>query len=178
MSYLRYLVRAADGLEKRGRRAKEIQLGRLAALIKLNSGSEFGQDHGLEGVVAYKDFAERIPVTDYESYRPYVERMAEGNSGALLGREEKLQMFALTSGTTGQPKQIPVGGTFFRNYRRGWKKIASLVYRDHPEVWHRQIFQLASPANDYLTSGGIPCGAISGLTEQMQNWLARRYYAV
>ena len=178
LPYLRYLVRAADGLEKWGLRAEEIQLGLLATMLELNSGSEFVQAHGLKGVEGYKDFVKRIPITDYESYRPYVERMAEGNSGALLGRKEKLQMFALTSGTTGQPKQIPVGGTFLRNYRRGWKKIASLVYRDHPEVWYRQIFQLASPADDYRTSGGIPCGAISGLTAQMQNWFVRSHYAV
>lgn len=177
--YLRYLVRTAGGLEKRGLRAEEIQLGRLKSLIELNGGSEFGQAHGLDGVVGYKDFAKQMPISDYESYRPYVERMADGNIGALLGREEKLHMFALTSGTTGQPKQIPVGETFLHHYRRGWKKIASRVYKDHREVWHRQIFQLASPANDYLTSGGIPCGAISGLTaKMMQNWFLRAYYAI
>ncbi len=177
LPYLRYLVRTADGLEKRGLRAEEIQLARLKSLIKLNSSSEFGQAHGLKGVRGYKDFAKQVPISDYESYRPYVERMAQGNSGALLGKNEKLKMFALTSGTTGHPKQIPVGETFFRNYRRGWKKIASRIYKDHPEVWNRQIFQLVSPADDYRTSGGIPCGAISGLTAQMQNWLVRGYYA-
>ena len=173
-----HLKRLADRLEKRTRRAKAIQLRVLDALIRLNGSSRFGRDHGLEGASNYNDFVRRMPITDYETYRPYVQQMANGQNNALLGKDVKPLMFALTSGTSGQPKQIPVSELFLRNYRRGWILLISRMWANHKELWYRQVFQLSSPPDDYFTAGGVPCGAISGMTARMPNWLVRSYYAV
>ena len=173
-----HLKRLADRLEKRTRRAEAVQLGVLNGLIKLNGSSSFGRAHGLEVTSNYNDFVRRIPITDYETYRPYVQQMANGQNGALLGEDVKPLMFALTSGTSGQPKQIPVSELFLRNYRRGWHLFLSRLWANHPELWYRKVFQLSSPPDDYFTARGVPCGAISGMTARMPNWLVRSYYAV
>ena len=173
-----HLAHLADRLEKRTKRAEKVQRGVLSWLIKLNGASSFGQAHGLASVNNYKDLVSRLPITDYETYRPYVEQMAIGQNNALLGGDVKPVMFALTSGTSGKPKQIPVSDIFLRNYRRGWNLLISRLWKNHKDLWYRQIFQMSSPADDYLTAGGTPCGAISGMTARMQNWLARSYYAV
>ncbi|NIA07237.1 MAG: hypothetical protein GWP14_06320 [Actinobacteria bacterium] len=173
-----HLIHLANRFKKRNKRAEQIQSRLLDWLIKLNGNSDFGQAHGLARVRNYKDLVQRVGITDYETYRPYVEQMADGNNRALLGSDAKPVMFALTSGTTGKPKQIPVTKLFLRNYRRGWFLLVSWLWRNHKELWYRQVFQLSSPLDDYFTTAGIPCGAISGMTAKMPHWLARSYYSV
>ena len=173
-----HLIHLVNRFKKRTARAEQIQRDVLARLIKLNGESDFGRAHGLAEVRNYGDLVERVGITDYETYRPYVEQMAEGNNKALLGSGKKPVMFALTSGTTGKPKQIPVSETFLRNYRRGWFLLVSWFWANHKELWYRQVFQLSSPMDDYLTGAGIPCGAISGMTAKMPHWLVRSYYSV
>lgn len=173
-----YLIHLAKRFKKRSKRAEQIQRGVLSELIKLNGQSDFGRAHGLAEVKSYQDLVGRLGVTDYETYRPYVEEMAGGNYRSLLGGNEKPVMFALTSGTTGKPKQIPVSRLFLRNYRRGWFLVVSSLWANHRELWSRQVFQLSSPMDDYLTASGIPCGAISGMTAKMPNKLVRSYYSV
>ena len=177
-AYLPYLTRYAGNLTKHANRANAIQLAQLAKMINTNGTSQFARDLGLTTPLEYKEFAKQIPLTDYETYRPYVDQVLHGNTQALLGKREKLLMFALTSGTTGKPKQIPIGTTFLNNYRRGWKLLISRLYADHHELWYRQAFQMTSPADDSLSPAGVPCGAISGLTVGMQNSLVRSHYAV
>ena len=172
--HLAHLVRR---LKKHTKQARKLQSQLLDELLERNGSSGFGRDHGLAGVRGYKELVGVLGVTDYETYRPYVERVAEGEASALLGKREKLRMFALTSGTTGKPKQIPVTDTFLRGYHRGWRYWLSCLYDDHRELWHRQVFQISGPPDDYVTGGGVPCGAISGLTSRMQNRLARSHYA-
>ena len=173
-----HLQHLAKGLVKRTKRAEAIQRRLLDWLIKLNGSSDFGKAHGLGNVKCYTELVQQVPITDYETYRPYVEQMAEGKNTALLGGNAKPVMFALTSGTTGKPKQIPVSNIFLRNYRRGWFQLVSGLWAKHESVWYRQAFQLSSPLDDYFTAAGIPCGAISGMTARMPNWLVRSYYAV
>ena len=45
---------------------------------------------------------------------------SEGRTEALLPPGEPVLMFSMTSGTTGQPKHIPVTRAFLRTIRRGW----------------------------------------------------------
>ena len=173
-----HLIHLVRRFKKRTKRAEQIQSRVLDWLIKLNGDSDFGRAHGLSGAGNYKELVQRVGITDYETYRTYVEQMADGNNRALLGSDVKPVMFALTSGTTGKPKQIPVSKIFLRNYRRGWFLLVSWLWANHKELRYRQVFQLSSPLDDYFTAAGIPCGAISGMTAKMPNWLARSYYSV
>src|SRR5262249_37224071 len=84
-------------------------------------------------------------------------------AAALLGRGQRILMFALTSGTTREPKYIPVTPHFLAEYRRGWNAWGLRALLDHPGCFLRRIVQVSSPMNDAVTSAGVPCGAITGL---------------
>src|SRR5262249_56541636 len=90
-------------------------------------------------------------------------------------------MFAMTSGTTNRPKTIPVTRESLRDYREGWTIWGILAFDAHIEILRRglrPILQLASDWRETVTSSGIPCGAITGLTAHMQNPLVPTTYCM
>ena len=107
-----------------------------------------------------------------------MEKVYNGRTEALFtGLDQKVLMFSMTSGTTGEPKYIPVTERFLREMRRGWNIFGMRVLRDHPGGWLRNILQISSPMNESTSPGGLPCGAISGLLAATQKKIVRRMYA-
>ena len=156
--------------------ARATQARVLREKIARNGTSEFAVAHRIDSIRSPAEFASRIPVQTYESLSPYVEKAKQGQPEAILGRGQRLLMFALTSGTTCEPKFIPVTSAFLDEYRRGWNCWGLRALIDHPGCFLRHIVQVSSPMNDFLTPTGVPCGAITGLMAATQKRLVRRYY--
>lgn len=150
----------------------------LKRLLALNGDSDFGRRHDFASIRTVADFRERVPIADYEYYRPYVERLKQGDSSALLGPDNQLLMFSLTSGTTSGSKYIPITSQFMSDYRLGWRIWGVCAYDDHRPLYTRRIVQLASDYDQFRTPGGTPCGNISGLACEMLNPLIQTMYTV
>jgi hypothetical protein len=159
-------------------RCREVQREVLARLIRLNAESEFSREHRLVDVHTVDDFRSRLPVGDYETHRPWIERLKQGDHAALLGPSNRLLMFTLSSGTTSESKFIPITEQFLRDYRNGWQNWGILAYDDHPAATIKTIVQLSSDHCRFYTQGGTPCGNISGLAQAMQNPIVRTMYTV
>jgi len=164
--------------EKRCRDIEHTQEKLLLEIIKRNRLSDFGKRHGFSKIESISDFQEALPLTNYEYFRPYVNRVLKGDERALFGPREKVIRFATTSGTTGQPKYIPVTKTFVKRYWNGWKLWGSYVYLDYPKFYTRRIMYSASSLTEEKTESGIPCGAISGLIADMQTSVLKENYAL
>ncbi len=150
----------------------------LLSLLALNSGSRFSRDHRLDGVRTVSQFRRRLPVADYEYFRPYIEEVKAGRTDALLGEKNRLLMFSLTSGTTAQSKYIPITQRFLDDYRSGWQIWGIQAIDAHPEISSRHILQLSSDYDLFRTPGGTPCGNISGLVAACQKRIVRTMYTV
>lgn len=147
-------------------------------VLGLNADSEFSRLRGLRAGMPISDFRRAIPVSDFESYRPYVERLKLGDTQALLGRQNKLKMFTLSSGTTAESKFIPITDAFLADYRRGWSMWGIRAFDAHPSIHSLDIMQLSSDYDQFRTAGGIPCGNISGLVNAMQSPIVRSMYTI
>ncbi len=156
--------------------ANAIQERTLLRRLESNAQSEFGRNHKFSSIRNYDDFAKSVPVRDYEQFRPYIQRVMDGNERALFGPRHRVLMFAMTSGSTDRPKYIPITQQFVREYRRGWNAFGGKAMLDHPEAFLRGILQVTSPLDVERTSQGIPCGSISGLLAREQSHIVRRYY--
>lgn len=99
------MQRSADAFIAQTARYDAVSSQTLDRILALNGGTEYGRRHGLDGPAPRKVF-ERLPVTTYADYAPYVERTAAGEQNLLSG--EPVVYFSTTSGTTGPPKMIPV----------------------------------------------------------------------
>jgi hypothetical protein len=159
-------------------RTAEVQEELLLRMIRSAESSAFGRDHGFGKIRSYADFVSAMPVGDYETHRPYVDRVMRGEVEALFAPGTPIRMFAVTSGTTGQPKHIPVTAQFLSDYRRGWNMFGVRALLDHPDGWMRRIVTLTSRVRDTDSPSGRPCGSISGMMADTQKWIVRAMYCV
>jgi len=158
------------------KRAVAVQREVLFKKIRRNANSSFGRDHHFDRIKSYSEFVRQVPILGYEDHRPYIERVKVGEVSALFGRGQRVRMFALTSGTTCEPKYIPVTDHFLSEYKRGWNAFGIKALLDHPEAILRDIVQVTSRMDELRTTGGIACGAITGLMAATQKRLVRKYY--
>ena len=166
----RFLAQAAQ--------PRQVQQRVLRELVALNAESRFGREHGFESVRMAGDLRRQVPIAGYDYYQPWIDEVRQGRTEALLGPRNRLLMFALTSGTTGDTKFLPVTRRFLADYRRGWRIWSIRAYGDHPRLFFQEMVQLTSDHDQFRTPGGHPCGNISGLVTAMQNPLVRTMFAV
>ncbi len=157
---------------------QKVQHETLRGLLELNRESDFAKDFGLSPGMSVSEFRKKVPVAGYELVAPYIEKMKTGRHQALLGRNNRLLMYAMTSGTTADSKLIPVTDRFVSDYRRGWQSWGIGAYRQHPDLKLLHIVQISSSHKRTTTADGTPCGNISGLVAAMQGRIVRSLYTV
>jgi GH3 auxin-responsive promoter len=156
-----------------------IQHELLFSILRRQQTTAFGQDHGFGSIHTLEDYRRQVPVAPYERLTPYIDRLARGETSALLA-DDKLLMFALTSGTTAARKRIPLTSRYLAAYKRAWAMWGVRAYRDHRErkMPFRPIVQMVGDPEESRTEAGIPCGNASGFTATVQSALARWMYTV
>lgn len=87
----------------------DVQNEWLLELIKLGKDTEFGKLHGFKNISNAEQF-KSIPLQDYESLKPYIERTRRGEQNLLWNSD--IKWFAKSSGTTDKSKFIPVSKEF------------------------------------------------------------------
>lgn len=170
--------RFARDFQGSARRVQETQRSVLLKKIRAHQESDFGEKFHFRSITDIASFRKQIPLTEYSFFQPYIERVKQGDVRALFGPGTKILMFAMTSGTTKEPKYIPVTCAFLSDYRRGWLIWGFYVYSTYPSIVENTIFPLTSAYDESYTPKGIPCGAISGLTSEKQNFVTRLIYTV
>ncbi len=157
--------------------AEAIQKRWLLKLIHKNRDTDYGRDHGFRTIQSLADFRRHIPIGGYERVEPYMARVRQGDIKALLA-DQRIHMFALTSGTTATRKTIPVNDQYLEAYRYGWHMWGINAYTDRPKASMRPILQFSGDWEEERTSSGIACGAVTGLTATMQKRIVRRLYVL
>ncbi|MBM3995365.1 MAG: GH3 auxin-responsive promoter family protein [Planctomycetes bacterium] len=156
---------------------EKAQFELLQTILSNQANTGFGKDHAFAKIRTLADYRKAIPIRGYDYVEPYMQRVLKGDTNALLA-DQTIHMFAMTSGTTATRKFIPVTDQYLDDYKRGWNLWGLGVYRDHPEVRLRPILQMSGDWQEFTTETGIPCGAVTGLTAQMQMWIIRWIYCV
>jgi hypothetical protein len=152
------------------------QAAALETLLRRNARTAFGREHEFGAIRTPAEYRRAVPVRDYEGFRPYVGRIVAGEPAVLTG--EPVIAFATTSGTTAEPKLVPVTAAWLARmaaFVRLWMRGAE---RDHPALLHRALLSIVSPAVEGTTAGRVPCGALSGLLHCRLPGAVRRAQAV
>lgn len=159
-------------------RGRATQLERLLDKVGRAAASDFGKRYGFSSVHDVDSFRRQVPITGYEDYRPFIEQVMQGNIEAMFAPKTRVLMFAMTSGTTSEPKRIPVTDRFYQEYRRSWQLWGTGAYRDHHDLLKRQSLQLSSDWQLEATPSGAPCGNISGLAATSRPFYMKRVFAL
>ena len=157
---------------------RQAQQDLLARLLGEHAETDFGRDHGLGRLQGREAFRRAVPIRTYEQLRPYMRQVLQGQTNALFPPGQEPMMFSLSSGTTSEPKHIPVTPAFLQDIRQGWNAFGLAALNDHPSAWLRPIAQISSSMHEATSPAGVPCGAISGLLAATQKRIVRRMYVV
>lgn len=89
----------------------------LLKLLCTNKDTVYGRKYHFEDIHSYKDFAEKVPLTKYEDYETYIDRICRGEKAVLTS--EDVILMELTSGSSGGRKMIPYTPSLKREFQRG-----------------------------------------------------------
>jgi len=65
------------------RNGTETQQRVFEKLIQGGKNTLFGREHDFQNIKSYDDFKERVPVSDYEDLKPYIEKIKNGEENIL-----------------------------------------------------------------------------------------------
>ncbi|HJL16034.1 MAG TPA: GH3 auxin-responsive promoter family protein [Sandaracinaceae bacterium LLY-WYZ-13_1] len=108
------------------RRVREVQEAQLLRFVKHAADTEFGKRYGFGTIHRYEDYRARVPVGDYDSFAPAIERMRAGERNVLV--PELIKYFGNSSGSSNKGKQkfLPISDRQVK-FQRG--SAADALYR-------------------------------------------------
>lgn len=107
---------------------EKIQQDQLKALLNTAKRTEWGRMYDFSSINSYDDFANRLPVQEYDDVKPYVSRMIQGEKDVLW--PGKIRWYAKSSGTTNdKSKFLPVSPQALQecHYRGGMDVVATYL---------------------------------------------------
>jgi hypothetical protein len=131
-------------------------------LITQAKHTQFGKDHDFAHIKTFQDFANKVPIRDYEQLRPYVDRVVNGEEDILW--KGKPLYFAKTSGTTSGAKYIPLTKESMPFHIEAARNaILSYIHETKKAdfVDGKMIFLQGSPILE--EKNGIQLGRLSGI---------------
>ena len=132
------------------------------SLIDSARNTQFGKDHDFENIQTPADYAERVPIREYEALRPYVDRVVEGEEDILW--PGKPEYFAKTSGTTSGAKYIPITTESMPEHIKAARNAILMYIHETGNtgfVDGKMIFLQGSPV--LHEQNGIKVGRLSGI---------------
>ena len=111
----------------------EVQHDLLASMVKSAANTEYGKQFGFKFIKSYEEFKRTVPIREYESLSPYIQRIREGEQNVLW--PTMIKWFSKSSGTTdSKSKFIPVSfESINENHLKGGKDILSWYCQSHPD---------------------------------------------
>lgn len=131
-------------------------------LIKKARETQFGKDHSFNSIKTPEEFAQKVPIRDYEELKPYVEQVVAGKEDILW--PGKPIYFAKTSGTTSGAKYIPLTKESMPTHIEAARNAILCYISDTGKadfVDGKMIFLQGSPELD--EKNGIKLGRLSGI---------------
>lgn len=111
----------------------DTQLRVFNNLIGTAQFTEYGKKYDFQHINSIADFQRQVPLNDYESLKPYIQKILEGNQNILWPSE--ITWFAKSSGTTSdKSKFIPVSKEALDdNHFKSGKDAVALYISKYPD---------------------------------------------
>lgn len=159
-------------LDAAAKDAGSFQEDTLRRILIYAKDSEWGKAHNFAEILAapnrqelYKRWQENVKPTDYEDLHPFIERHKNGEENLLF--PGKPMMYATTSGTTKEPKWIPITNEYYDNAYSKMTKLWLHSFQMHrPKVFENVCTSIVGKAIEGAAPDGTVYGSVSGVTRR------------
>ena len=158
--------KALRDIDNNSKRATSMSEELLMKLLEENKNTEYGLKYDFAHINSIEEYKKKVPLSTYDDYEPYIKRMVEDDEKNLLTVRPP-KHYALSSGSVGNPKHIPVSEEELEIYSKyGTSLCFGVVDEFYRNTTGRSIkngfgvnlIELKFQDTKY----GIPKGAISG----------------
>jgi hypothetical protein len=159
-------------LNRASKNGKKAMDGTLRQILSTSKDTAFGKEHHFEEILSAQTPEERfslyqknVPINDYEDLRPYIERHKNGEPDVLFPGKPK--MYATTSGTTREPKWIPVTEQYYRSVYRTMSQVwYYCIMKSRPRVYYGKSLSIVGKAIEGAAPDGTLYGSVSGVIQR------------
>ncbi len=159
-------------LNKVARNCGKAQEKTLRGILEYAKDSEWGKAHNFAEILAaptaeelYARWQKNVPPQDYEDLRPFVERHKVGEENVLF--PGKPMMYATTSGTTKEPKWVPITNEYYSNVYSKMTHLWLYSFMMHrPKVFEGKCLSIVGKAIEGAAPDGTVYGSVSGVTRR------------
>lgn len=137
--------------------APDVNEALLLELVRANADTVYGREHAFAQVRTVADLQRLVPLSDADTYRPYVDRIAAGEAKVLT--REPVRFLANTSGTTAHGRLVPITASAQRRVMLHMVLAAQgVVASSRGERPGGPALLLLSSVMPRRSAGGIPIG--------------------
>ncbi|MEQ8651499.1 MAG: GH3 auxin-responsive promoter family protein [Kiloniellales bacterium] len=147
----------------------------LSSILRANQQTDFGRRHGFAAIADWQAFRDAVPVQSYEDLRQAIERQAR--DGRPLLTEAQPLCYARTSGTTGQPKDIPVTACIIRQNSEAQQLSALTLYR-RTRFFEGEVLAFTGAAVEGRKGCGIAFGSATGQAQASLSSLVKALFVL
>jgi hypothetical protein len=151
--------------------AKKAQETVLRSFLDYAKDSVYGKEHHFADILAadsasiFDLYQKNVPVNDYEGLRPYIERHKQGESDILFPGKPK--MYGTTSGTTKEPKWIPITERYYMEvYKKCNQAWFGTLIMNKPKVFYGKTLSIVGKSIEGAAPDGTVYGSISGISQR------------
>ncbi|MDY0004747.1 MAG: GH3 auxin-responsive promoter family protein, partial [Polyangia bacterium] len=147
----------------------------LEHLLRSAARTRFGSDHDLGRARSVGDFQARVPLRQFQDLKPYWDRLRAGERDLLW--PGKIRLFAVTSGSTGEPKYVPVSDEGLQGFLRAGRDILShyIVNTGDAEHFKGKFLYLGGARELEAGLHGTMTSDLSGIVNEETPWAYRPF---
>ena len=155
----------------------------LRGILNYAKDTVYGREHHFADILAAKDdkelyalYQQYVPAQEYEALRPYVERHKQGEANVLF--PGKPIMYATTSGTTKEPKWVPITDVYLNSVYGKMTKVWLFNFiKNRPKVFTGKIVSIVGKVIEGYAPDGTVFGSVSGVTQRDCPKFVKKLYA-
>ena len=107
---------------------RQTQEHRLLHLLRENRDTWYGRRFEFAKIRTVQDYQQRVPLADYDQFRPPIDRIARGEPNVLT--KQQVRLFEPTGGSTSGEKLIPYTDALRKEFQRA---SGGLDFRRHDQ---------------------------------------------
>ncbi len=130
----------------------------LRRILERGAQSAYGRAHDFHRIRDGRDFAERVPLTDYDTLLPWIERIGAGEARVLTG--DSVRFLEPTGGSAGVLKLVPYTSSLLGEFSQATSTWLFDLLAHRPAIGRGPVYWAVTPPGrrPTHTEGGLPIG--------------------